>query len=825
MRIVQKFGYLDSNYERPNQNWVCGRTALGDPCRIGPDGKGCCQATFECRPRNDGSRWECTRPAIAGGECETGPLPDGTCCRAIPPCTPARSLRAKRGMWVRWAMAITIGFLAVIFGLNSGAYFMPGPMTDGHSSLTSCSDCHTSVAPGPFGWMHSVFTELRPGEDSKACLTCHIVGANSGKAHGLPAAKAAKMGQMIAARPNARPDPMTAKLRQTMFPMDRFVENDIGCATCHVEHKGRKSDLKKMSDAECQSCHTAQFASFSSGHPEFSNYPYTRRTRIIFDHNSHIKLHFPEMGAKKDPALKPPESCANCHELGPNRRLMAVKPFEETCSACHVKQITGADRASGPRGVPFLTIPGLDVETLRDRNAAIGEWPEESEAQLTPFMAMLLSAQASIKDDLALIAKRDLLDLSDATDADIAAVERLAWAVKSLIFDMSTKDPALLSNRLAAGNGPGDIPIGRLIAAMPRDVLMGARRDWLPNLARELADHAAGKRVPAPAPTAGAPPQNQAAKEPESASPPATAEKEDILSGGKDDILSGDKDTSDILSGGDDKSDILSGGKEDILSGDKDKSDILSGGDDKSDILSGGKEDILAEDKSDILADGNEDKPDILSGGSDDAASITVEPAPTDAAAPSAAAPEVDEESFARLGGWYRRDHAILFHPTGHEDRFLTSWLDYAGRNAAANGSGVAVFKSLTGKNAQGSCTKCHSVDSSPAGAKQVNWGPRPVKQTTDRLTAFSHAPHFGVVGAKGCLTCHQIDEKAKYQQSYAQPDPAKFASNFSPLPRAVCADCHNPEFAGETCLTCHNYHAGLIETPFLATRIPGYKP
>ncbi len=185
----------------------------------------------------------------------------------------------------------------------------------------------------------------------------------------------------------------------------------------------------------------------------------------------------------------------------------------------------------------------------------------------------------------------------------------------------------------------------------------------------------------------------------------------------------------------------------------------------------------------------------------------------------------MDEENFARLGAWYRSDFGILFHPTGHKDRFLISWLDYAGRMADSGGSGEAVFMSLTHKNAQGGCTKCHSVDVKPTGGKQVNWRPRAVGQGKDRLTAFSHAPHFGVVGVKGCLTCHRIDENAKYQASYAQPDAAKFSSNFSPLPRSVCVDCHNTKLAGETCLTCHNYHVGLIEAPFLTTKIPGHKP
>ncbi|MBT5894529.1 MAG: hypothetical protein HOH61_01415 [Rhodospirillaceae bacterium] len=734
-----------------------------------------------------------------------GPLPDGTCCRTIPTCTPRRSLRAMRGLWVRWATALTIGFLAVIIAFDGGTLFMPGPMTDGHSSLTTCSDCHTSVKSGPFGWMHSVFADIRPGEDSKACLTCHVVGVNSGKAHGLAGDKSAKMGRMIAARAGGKPHPMSARIQKSMFPMDRFVKNDISCATCHVEHKGRTSDLKAMTDAECQSCHTAQFASFSSGHPEFSNYPYTRRTRIIFDHNAHISVHFPKAGAKNDPAIKPPESCADCHELGPNRRLMATKSFDQTCSACHVNQITGAERASGPRGVPFLTIPGLDVETLRDRKIAIGEWPEDSEAELTPFMVMLLSADPSFKDDLALLGTRDLLDLTDASDAEIAAVERLAWGVKSLLFEMSTEDPARLKERLTAAKGSGDIPISRLIAALPRDVLMGARRDWMPNLAQEIADHAAGRRVLIPVAPDIEKFANALADPPSSApsSPPA---KDDVLSGGGDD-------KSDILSGGGgDKSGILSGG---------DKSGILSGGDNKPAILSDDKSDILSggDDKSDILS-GGDDKSDILSGDSNAVETIKVEAV----APPARVEPEVDAEKFARLGGWYRRDYGILFHPTGHVDRFLVSWLDYAGRTAKANGPGAAVFKSLTGKNAQGSCAKCHSVDERPDGSKQVNWGPRAIGQVHDRLTAFSHAPHFGVVGAKGCLTCHQIDDKAKYQASYAQPDPKKIASNFSPLPRAVCTDCHNAKFAGETCLTCHNYHAGRIETPFLTTKIPDHK-
>jgi hypothetical protein len=51
---------------------------------------------------------------------------------------------------------------------------------------------------------------------------------------------------------------------------------------------------------------------------------------------------------------------------------MAVAPFEKTCSACHIDQITGKERVSGPKGIAFLSLPGLDVATLKKKNADIG---------------------------------------------------------------------------------------------------------------------------------------------------------------------------------------------------------------------------------------------------------------------------------------------------------------------------------------------------------------------------------------------------------------------------------------------------------------------
>ena len=64
--LLQAFDFRSSPYERPTQGWVCGHTASGTPCRLGPDRRGRCRATFECRPKQDGERWTCTRAPEAG---------------------------------------------------------------------------------------------------------------------------------------------------------------------------------------------------------------------------------------------------------------------------------------------------------------------------------------------------------------------------------------------------------------------------------------------------------------------------------------------------------------------------------------------------------------------------------------------------------------------------------------------------------------------------------------------------------------------------------------------------------------------------------------
>ena len=135
------------------------------------------------------------------------------------------------------------------------------------------------------------------------------------------------------------------------------------CGTCHQEHQGAGFDLRTITNEQCQSCHALKFDHFDKDHPEFSNYPFETRTRIVFDHAGHFGKHYPET-AKKEPDKRIPETCSSCHDSRGDKRIMAVAPFEKTCASCHADQITGKQRVSGPKGIAFLALPGLDLETL-----------------------------------------------------------------------------------------------------------------------------------------------------------------------------------------------------------------------------------------------------------------------------------------------------------------------------------------------------------------------------------------------------------------------------------------------------------------------------
>jgi hypothetical protein len=844
---------------------------------------------------------------------------------------PPRAVRQPAPGFQRDRLAMLLALVTVV-GLGSALFvakdtqlLMPGPLASAHRAIEKCSACHSNSGSDKLSWIHG----LAPGDrlaDSKACLSCHKMPDTAFNAHSASAKVLDQSTKRLAKIAAEMPAPQAARAQNIAFPTDDMAAHGLSCATCHQEHQGVNFKLNKISNEQCRSCHVVKFDSFDGNHPKFENYPFERRTRIIYDHAGHFGKHFPEM-AKKDPARRIPPTCSTCHNSRKDKRVMAVAPFEQTCSACHLDQIVGKERASGPKGVAFLTLPGLDLQTLK-KKASIGEWPDPSEAELTPFMKAMISRNERGRALIKTVDKLNLQDLSSANDAQIKAVTSLVWEIKRLFYALITgkASDVLAELNVGAKTKLSANLVADLTASIPRDVVISAQQQWLPNLASEMANRqetsdqaqrgrkapdaksavdseAAGSAKPSrPAQAEQPPPSKSApaavAAKPAAAQPEGAARKTDAAPArpGKETATA---DEGPKAKAADQTDDLLNPTAEELRGfpapskvGAKgvqpeEPAQKPAGGNAKP-----GKEPPAADarpqpkaaDQTDDLLNPTEEelrgagttapakaKPDAgaaeaasrkeapsagpaeaagrkeppsagpaeaasrkepASAGAADSASSARAPAASNAATAEPqvrAAPvigiesDVDAESWAEYGGWYRQDYAIFYRPIGHKDKFIYSWLSLTGPKAPKGDKGpaAAVFELLTNKDAQGSCTKCHSVDDIRGKGRLVNFSPPTVESKQGRFTNFIHEPHFGIMENRGCLTCHALEKARPYLKSYEQGNPQNFASNFGAVKKDLCQTCHTSSMARQDCLLCHKYHVNGVITPIMNTKIP----
>ncbi|MGI9449624.1 MAG: cytochrome c3 family protein, partial [Geminicoccaceae bacterium] len=585
----------------------------------------------------------------------------------------------------------------------------PGTLYTGHAEIENCADCHVAFNTGPVGWVKAAFAASNPIADSDKCLDCHKWGDNALNPHSVARPELADLTSKFYDKPESASDPWTVQVSRSLFPIPSETHNGtLACGTCHKEHVGEEANLVEVTNARCQSCHELAFHAFSDGHPSFGDYPYLQRTRVIFDHDSHNRKNFPE---KVKQGVKPPETCDSCHMPDGTGRFMLTADFDDTCTECHSEDIMG-ETVAGPKGTPIIAVPELDLLTLQERGIAIGEWPDAPIAfDISAYTKLLIAADSRIADDLLVIEDTDLQDLTDASDAELQAVGRVAWSIKELLFDLTISGMEVLENKVEASLDAAldTDTLGRLVGHIPQDVVAAAGQAWFPNLKQEVVAYRAVK--PASVTVPGA--QGEAA----------------------DDTLSGQ---------------------------------------------GASNETGLSDQGGIILAQ---------------ASTIQVEELPDESAEENEALglPTLDPEEWAKAGGWYRKDYVLYYRPVGHEDVVLRTWLDISARSfgTPAERYGDALFQLLADKNTPGKCTKCHSVDQQQGGGLEVNWSPFEPLAGETKFTNFVHATHFSAVGDEGCIACHQLNEDTKYQETYKGRNPLEFVSNFAPMKRQTCAECH----------------------------------
>jgi len=102
--------------------------------------------------------------------------------------------------------------------------------------------------------------------------------------------------------------------------------NDVSCATCHTDHRGRGASLKQVDDRECAACH--DFRGLTR-HPEFAvvRAAASAGVGLDFDHDRHIVEAQKAKGA----------TCQTCHEQTTDRRGFQPMNFDRHCASCHLK--------------------------------------------------------------------------------------------------------------------------------------------------------------------------------------------------------------------------------------------------------------------------------------------------------------------------------------------------------------------------------------------------------------------------------------------------------------------------------------------------------
>jgi hypothetical protein len=172
--------------------------------------------------------------------------------------------------------------------------------------------------------------------------------------------------------------------------------------------------------------------------------------------------------------------------------------------------------------------------------------------------------------------------------------------------------------------------------------------------------------------------------------------------------------------------------------------------------------------------------------------------------------------AFAAGGSWSRDDTTltIRYRPIAHADPVLTAWLDVLARTPNLNARPVAaaMFKELTKSTSPGLCASCHSVENATSGTMMVNWTANDRSTEVRTFTKFTHGPHLVLPQLENCTSCHAVNDATSVTAAYFGFDPYQFTSDFKPMAKQQCAECHTPRAAGDACQSCHNYHVQMAE-------------
>jgi hypothetical protein len=839
-----------NNYHRPNFPWVCGQLAIGEPCWTGPTPQGTCGCPSECHPVMHGETWACNRPQHRGGRCSAGPTASGQCCQQRPPCVPVRSWRCLREQLSLAALCISVGLCLLLAGIGKTYdVITPGPLSSAHAQRLSspgndrCASCHPQAHASFDQWIGGLLGAHRPEQtvtQSDLCMNCHerdLCSEHALVAHNVSPQALAAISARVAQQASAAESNLLRDFSRSLFsPTIPDTGQRWACATCHREHHGQQIDMKSMTDQQCQTCHGQSFHRFELDHPEFRNWPRIASSGIRFNHRSHHFQHFPQGNR--------PFECSQCHRDDPSGHVQQLVPFEQACGPCH----QGPIELSLQGGWALFQLPSLDVQALQAAGMDVGQWPlglaGDFDGRLSPLSEMLLMADLDAASGLDILGHDfDFLDLDPTDSQQVAAASQVAWGLKRLMADLSSRGPESVRQRLqiVMGQTIDDARLRRLTQNFSPTLFQDSARYWFPQLWQEV-------RPEQFAPMSDLTPSEKQQRGSAATAGPSPTRLElpqqilaRLLQPNDQDGPSPVQSPTELLS-------------ENPLAGiDRTSAPTTNSQRTQSSPPAAAAKSMThpvglvpenrgptlqvatAQDAPDLLAENplanyrrtaEVDIPGLIQSGprpTDHQAEATETPANP----PSIQTPPAALESARPMGpatllepnvhrelkpvGWVRNDtrYSIDYHVQGHADPWLKEWIDLVIQQPA-QGRPRDLFTnlvdSLTAPDKAGNCLQCHGEPPGPQATATVNWTATYRDPALKGWTKFNHRPHTLLPGLADCRSCHQLRELEVEPRS-GENHPV--APDFHRLSKSHCASCHQAGSTSNSCTTCHNYHIG----------------
>lgn len=715
-----------------------------------------------------------------------------------------QGLRWRRKVFTISVFSFVVGSLLIL--LNSpyrNEFLAPGPLCSSHAQILAgqgadrCAACHGAANAGFVDWVKDAFTGGKNvvADQSDLCMKCHSESLLTEFAKNPHSYDPKKLKQLASTNRKA-----SFRLRAP-----GNGSGEIACSTCHREHHGDQS-LTELTNQQCQSCHSQQFHSFETNHPEFVSWPNSQRQGIAFDHTTHGLKYFPEKSEQFN--------CGMCHVDDQNRNVKLLAPYQQTCMKCHDQQI----HESVGDGLKLVGLPMLDLNAIEQNGLTVGQWPANSsgdfDGRLPPIMQLLLNADPQVKSALNALSSHDgefsFIDVDSGNKSQLENVVTVAWGIKGLVFDLSQNGVEEIRRRaeLVIDRELNEREFASLTKNLDNSVFETVARTWMPKLEIEIPLYRNGKIVPQTAFEFSADRilTYLKSQDPDELAPNPlqglVSEKIDAEVNSPTPSIGGN-------SSGAGQSADSSWTQKEVIGNPETDDEYLAVNPLQS--LSSGQQHPNPNRQQGVAPSLTAEVPSVAEG-----SPTTPEPSVTIAgnAPPAVPATSGVHHVSIRKAGWFRNDELmhVSYIPRGHADEYVKAWTDIvaSAKDAEARPETRSLFEKLTSwTGGFGNCAKCHTVDAEEDGSFVANWQPKYRDPMTRQFTHFSHGPHLIQPHLQDCTACHEMQDSKRSVESFQNFDSTLATSNFSPIKKANCSSCHAAGKTDNGCTQCHNYHIG----------------